>query len=120
MRLHSEIGELLSAMGSVPGRRDYLEYRAQVGRIQAEFDDVNNRLAASLGLTSAKARLLAYFRMHVGQVITKEQLAGVSGIFEFQRRIRELRQEGHHISSMETHADLHPGEYILIDRDHSA
>lgn len=118
LELNRQIGELLDAMGPSPEQRDYLEYRAQIGRLQAKFDELNNELSSTLGLTSAKARMLAYLELHVGEVVSKEELGGVAGIFEFQRRLRELRQdEGYQISSMETHGDLRPGEYVLVSKD---
>jgi hypothetical protein len=118
LELNRRIGGLLEAMGPSPEQRDYLEYRAQIGRLQAKFDELNNELSSMLGLSSAKARMLAYLELHVGEVVSKEELGGVAGIFEFQRRLRELRQdEGYQISSMETHGDLRPGEYVLVSKD---
>jgi hypothetical protein len=112
---NAEIGSLVDRLGSSPTVEEYLEARASIGRLQAEFDEHNNTLSAALGLASAKARILRYLQAHVREVVTKEELAGVAGIFEFQRRIRELRSdEGWQISSMESHAHLRPGEYMLL------
>jgi hypothetical protein len=41
----------------------------------------------------ARARILAYFKVNVGQVISGEELHIVSGIQEYARRVRELRVE---------------------------
>ena len=41
----------------------------------------------------ARARILAYFRLYVGQVISGEELHVVSGIQKYARRVRELRVE---------------------------
>lgn len=110
-----EIGSLIDRLGGSPTVEEYLEARARIGRLQAEFDEHNNALSAALGVASAKARILRYLQAHVGEVVSKEELAGVAGIFEFQRRIRELRSdEGWQISSMESHAHLRPGEYMLL------
>ena len=53
-------------------------------------------------------------KMNVGQVLDKDELSGVSGIYEWARRVRELRvEEGWPISSDQTRDDLKPGQYIL-------
>lgn len=112
---NAAIGDLIERLGSSPTVEEYLEARARIGRLEAEFDEYNNVLSAALGVSSAKARILRYLQAHVGEVVAKEELAGVAGIFEFQRRIRELRSdEGWQISSMESHAHLRPGEYVLL------
>ena len=117
VRLNAEVAQLMREMGSEPSVQDYLEFRASIGRVQAEFDDAINRLGALLGMGSAKSRILALLQMRVGRVVTKDELAGVSGIVDFQRRVRELRQDdGYEISSMESHPGLRPGEYVLISR----
>ena len=117
VRLNAEIAELMREMGSEPSDLDYLEFRAAIGRVQAEFDSAINQLGALLGMGSAKARILALLQLRVGRVVTKDELAGVSGIVDFQRRIRELRQDdGYEISSMESHPGLRPGEYMLLSR----
>lgn len=64
LELNRQTGELLGAMGPSSGQRHYLEYRAQIGRLQAKFDELNNELSSMLGLTSAKARMLAYLELH--------------------------------------------------------
>jgi hypothetical protein len=52
--------------------------------------------------------------MRIGATVNKDQLSGVAGIYEWARRIRELRVEhGWPIQSNETRDDLHPGEYRL-------
>jgi hypothetical protein len=116
-RLADQIRATVSDMGAEPDERDYLEYRARLGELQASFEDKNNELSRSLGMTSAKARILAYLQLHLGEVVSSGALAGVAGISAFQRRIRELRlDDGYDISSMDSRADLKPGEYILQSR----
>ncbi len=121
-RANSDIGALVERLGSSPTSAEYLEAPAQIGRLQAEFDEANNALSHQLGITSAKDRILHYLRAHVGEVVTKEEIAGVAGIFEFPRRVRELRRDaGWLISSMESHPQLRPGDYRLLslERDPS-
>lgn len=80
---------------------------------------------------SAKGRILAYLREHVGIVIAGEELMIVAGISEYARRIRELRIEdgwplisGVTINNMEPdeitlllgegHPKLKPDQYVLL------
>lgn len=64
---------------------------------------------------SARDNIRAFLEANVGQVITTDQIAVIAGIRDYQRRIRELRdEEGMQIRS---HVDLHtlkPGEYMLV------
>lgn len=95
----------------------WLAVRAEIGRKLAAADHASNRVSEILGMSSAQGRLLAYFRNHVGDVLGKDELAGVAGIHEWARRVRELRKEhGWPIASGETRDDLSPGQYVL-ERD---
>jgi hypothetical protein len=47
-----------------------------------------------LGIRGARNRLREYFRFRAGETCTREELQIVSGIAQYARRIRELRQEG--------------------------
>jgi len=68
---------------------------------------------------SARARIEAYFLGNVGAVIAGDELAVVSGVSEYGRRIRELRVEfGYKIftgssSDSTTGLNLRPDEYLL-------
>ncbi len=76
---------------------------AEEGRAQPEqFDAV---LAHLRGLRrevcghaqpsgSAKSRLRGHLIAHVGEILYGEELAEASGILEWGRRVRELREEG--------------------------
>lgn len=56
---------------------------------------------------SARDRILAYLRKHIGQVIDGDELMVVAGISEYARRIRELRVEhGWSILSGNTARDM--------------
>lgn len=92
----------------------WLEARAKVGRLLAQFDAAGNRVSKALGVSSAEARLLRYLQANRGRVIDKDSLSGVSGIYEWARRLRELRlEQGWAIDSNETRDDLKPGQYVL-------
>jgi hypothetical protein len=72
---------------------DFLERRARVGVL---FDHSNKhaaRIMAIYGLTSAQARLLQYLHLHVGEPVPGPALGGVSAIWEWARRTRELDVE---------------------------
>jgi hypothetical protein len=85
-----------------------------MGKLLACVDDASADVAAEFGYTSAQARILAYLRIHLGEIVGKDALAGVAGISAWARRVRELRVEhGWRISSDETRDDLRSGEYVL-------
>lgn len=65
--------------------------------------------------SAGRARILAYFKQHMGDVIDSEELAVVSGIQEFPRRIRELRtQEGWVIATkLLGRPDIGQDQYVL-------
>lgn len=82
-----------------------------------ELKDAEKELyAAALDESSGKGRIREYLKQHEGEVVTSEELSRVSGIKEFARRIRELRnEEGFVIDSTRTHADLGSHEYIFVE-----
>lgn len=80
-----------------------------IGEIIAESD------AGGRGAKGARIRLRKFFEAHVGKVVTKEELSKVAKIYEWARRIRELRDdEGMQIQSHHDNPDLKPGEYRLL------
>ena len=63
---------------------------------------------------SARDKLRAFLEANVGNVVTTHQLSRVAGIRDYQRRIRELRnEEGMQIHSHVDRHGLKPGQYIL-------
>ena len=97
------------------GNDEVLILLAEFGRRQAELRKVLGKFAGRAGLPSAaKPRILSYLIATKGKVVDKDELSGVSGIYEWARRLRELRlEEGWPISSNENRADLRPGQYVL-------
>jgi HNH endonuclease len=72
----------------------WLEALAALGRERHGARVQLDGVAVALGLPKAAGeRLLAYLRLHVGQPVGSDELAGVAGISAWQRRIRELRVE---------------------------
>ena len=68
---------------------------------------------------AARDRIRSYLEANVGKVVTTRQIREVAEISDYQRRIRELRdEEGMQIKSHVDRHDLKPGEYILeaLDR----
>lgn len=63
-----------------------------------------------------KIKIANYMANKVGEVVTTEELHDVArpGI-SYQRRLRELREEGWPIESHIDNVRLRPGEYMLID-----
>ena len=62
----------------------------------------------------ARTKLRAFFEANVGRVVTTKQLSQTAGIHDYQRRIRELRdEEGMQILSHNDRDDLKPNEYLL-------
>jgi len=72
----------------------WLEALAALGRERHGARVQLGPVADALGLPKAAGeRLLAYLRLHVGEPVGSDELAGVAGISAWQRRIRELRVE---------------------------
>ncbi len=62
----------------------------------------------------ARIKLRAFFEKHLGTVVTTKQLSDAAGIHDYQRRIRELRDEdGMQILSHNDREELKPNEYLL-------
>lgn len=72
---------------------EFMEVRARIGVLFVEANEQARRVAAAFGLRGAQARLLHYFRLHMAEPISGAALAGVSGIWEWARRTRELDVE---------------------------
>jgi hypothetical protein len=113
LNVATRMTEMLDA--SDEDRHAWLELLADLGRKGTELRDTLNQVAPFLGLPrGARERMLTYLRLHPGEVVTRHELAGVAGIDDWARRIRELRVEfGWRIDSNETRDDLSPGQYIL-------
>ncbi len=63
----------------------------------------------------ARTKLRAYFEKNVGRVVTTKELSDVAGIHDYQRRIRELRnEEGMQILSHKDRDSLKPNEYLIL------
>ncbi len=63
---------------------------------------------------SARDKLREYFLANIGVVLDSDTLRSISGISEWARRVRELRnEEGYQILTHNDRSDLKPGQYVL-------
>lgn len=84
--------------GEGVGRERIDELVAELRRAQLDAFGRAKRAARGEG---AKSRILAYLLARSGQVVRGEELAEVSGIQEWPRRVRELRvQDGYEIAEI--------------------
>ena len=100
--------------GRMPHPDDWQEISAQVGHHLADARTAMSAVNELLGLGSARHRLLRYLRRHLMEAVPGAALAGVGAIYEWPRRIRELRvEDGWPIESGAQRADLEGDAYIL-------
>ena len=110
------------------------EYEAEIGNtllrdrvlrlieLQNSFRKLGVAIVVEEGYSSSSGRdrLRSYLVEHVGEVVEGEELAAVSGISEYARRVRELRNdEGFQILTgpelnPETGRPLRPDQYLLV------
>lgn len=87
---------------------------AKIGLLLADYDRKSARINARLGIGGAQDRILTYMRRRVGETVRMEELRGVAGIYEWARRVRELRvEQGWPIVTSTQRPELNKGEYIL-------
>jgi hypothetical protein len=101
-----------------------LKLRARVLRLidlQNGFRKLGKSVVREAGWGTGGARDLIrrYLTEHKGQVIEGAELAVISGISEYGRRIRELREEGLKIITgpeidPRTRQPLRPDQYLLV------
>src|SRR4051812_26945201 len=66
----------------------------------------------------ARGRIRLFLEANVGRVVATHEIFEVAAIHDYQRRIRELRdEEGMQILSSKDLHTLKPGEYILVSLD---
>jgi len=96
-------------------QESWLELAAKLGILSADMRDAVSKVHRSYGIKSAQDAILQYLRNHVGVAVSADALAGVAGISEWARRIRELRVEfGWPIESGINREDLPYDHYRLI------
>lgn len=82
-----------------------------------DFEDHQPDLyAAIFQETSGKGRIREYLRDKVGEPVRSERLAQISGISQYARRVRELRnEEGFVIDSTRTRSELGQNDYFVVE-----
>ncbi|MFC7230513.1 HNH endonuclease [Saliphagus sp. GCM10025308] len=82
-----------------------------------ELEDVEKDMyAAIFDETSGKGRIREYLRDKIGEPVKSDRLARISGISEYARRVRELRnEEGFVIDSTRTRAELGQNDYFMVE-----
>jgi DNA mismatch endonuclease Vsr len=108
-----QVGGLADAIAQGEGEREAIdEIVAGLRATQSAWFGARKRAGKGKG---AKSRILDYLLERVGEVVQGEELAEVSGIHEWPRRIRELRvQEGYEI------AEVGSGTYRLESAEPNA
>ncbi|MFC4448087.1 HNH endonuclease [Halorussus aquaticus] len=84
------------------------------------IDELNDHqpdlYAAIFQESSGKGRIREYLRDKIGEPVRSERLAQISGISEYARRVRELRnQEGFVIDSTRTRSELGQNDYFVVE-----
>jgi len=87
---------------------------ARIGVLLSEFDKASAQVNKALGIGGGQQRILTYLRRRLGETVRMEELRGVAAIYEWARRVRELRVErGWPIVTRTQRPDLRNGEYVL-------
>jgi hypothetical protein len=120
IRLSKQLQQLAIDVAKIFSRGESIssEDKKRVINIFVEIDKVKKSIVSLLfsdEKTSARDRILAYFKDNVGKKVTSKELSQIAGISEYARRIRELRHEygGWNISTGLNRPDLKPDEYVL-------
>ena len=71
----------------------FLELRARVGVLFVEVNNASAEITKQFGIGSAQQRMIEYLRARVGEEVPAAALGGVSCIWEWARRTRELDVE---------------------------
>lgn len=119
------VERLMKQIDTYQGDLGDLSFRDRILRlieVQEAVRQLGIALAVDAGLSksSARERVKAYLRGHLGQVIEGKELAAVSGISEYARRARDLRKEVDVIlltgpaTHPQTGKPLRPDQYMLV------
>lgn len=78
-------------------------------------------VVGGLSATSARERIRGYLEAAPNQVVEGIELAAISGVAQYARRVRELRDDfgldirtGPGVKSPDTEKELRPGQYIYV------
>jgi 5-methylcytosine-specific restriction endonuclease McrA len=98
-------------------RENWIDEFSDFNQALDDFEEGQTELFSELfDVTSGKGRIREFMRDNVNEVITTRTLSRVSGIKDYQRRVRELRnEEGFITDSTRTRSDLSNEEYYIKD-----
>lgn len=107
-----------SLEGVEPGEIDRDNWEEELGDFLdaiEDLEDIEPKVYEEIyDERSGKGRIRKYLRDNVGNTVTSERIARVSGIKQYARRIRELRnEEGFIIDSTRTRSELKQNEYYV-------
>lgn len=126
--IREELVELLQNFKTHLAKSDLRAQVLELVPAHLMLRDLGSSLQGVEAQTSARERILLYFKKYVGEVICGDELMVVAGISEYARRIRELRvqfgwkivsgvtlsemsDDGERLEAMPT---LKPDEYMLM------
>ena len=83
--------------------------------IMEDIEDIEPKLYETIfDEKSGKGRIREYLRDNIGETVTSERIGRISGIKQYARRVRELRnEEGFVIDSTRTRSELSQNEYFV-------
>jgi 5-methylcytosine-specific restriction endonuclease McrA len=107
-----------SLEGVEPGEIDQDNWEEELGDFLdaiEDLEDIEPKVYEEIyDERSGKGRIRKYLRDNVGSTVSSERIARVSGIKQYARRIRELRnEEGFIIDSTRTRSELKQNEYYV-------
>lgn len=116
----SLVSELMHLLSEYEGKSSRLPLREQVTLV-VRMQETVRQLGVAIGVragfsgSSARDRILSYLQAYPNQVIAGMELASISGISEYGRRIREIRSAGHTILTGPHGKDPKSGTYLRTD-----
>jgi len=120
-KLIIQAGEVLQSLEKVdPSKVDRQNWEEELGEFidsMEELETTETELYEQIfDENSGKGRIREYLRDKVGEPVKSDRIARVSGISQYARRIRELRnEEGFVIDSTRTRAALGQNDYFVVE-----
>jgi hypothetical protein len=119
------VGGVVELLAQYEQKSSSLSLREQT-RLLVQVQETVRQLGVAVGVragfsaTGARQRILDYLRQHPNEVIDGMELAVISGISEYGRRIREIRGAGFEVlsgadgCSAPDGTPLRPDQYVLV------
>ncbi|MFN3166118.1 MAG: hypothetical protein ACE37H_03535 [Phycisphaeraceae bacterium] len=121
-QLLSEIHGKLQEYEGLCGNGSLRDMTRKIVEIQTLLRELGRSVGISMGLSpsNARQRIKSYFTAYPGEVIDGDELGAISGISEYARRIRELRNSDFIIETGPEAVDpatgnpLRPDQYLYL------